>query len=171
MVSGYPLAAGCQTCAGAILVAMPGRRTQEAVGEVAQLDAAKAAAGTPVPGAGAGSQDPLVGELRKAGLLRLLVLHALERAPSYGNQLIEFASDATAGLLAVNPNTMYPLLRALEQEGLVRGEWEHPERRSRRFYALTDAGRAERARLASRVAPRLDAVAAAVTALRRELDV
>jgi PadR family transcriptional regulator PadR len=152
---------------------MPGRRTQEAVAEAAPLEAAKAAAGTHggIPGAGAGSQDPLVGELRKAGLLRLLVLHALERAPSYGNQLIEFAADATAGLLAVNPNTMYPLLRALEQEGLVHGEWEHPERRSRRFYALTDPGRAERARLASLVAPRLDAVAAGITALRHELDV
>ena len=29
---------------------------------------------------------------------------------------------------------MYPLLRSLEAEGLVAGEWEHPERRSRRFY-------------------------------------
>ena len=158
---------------GAILGAMPGRRTQEAVAEVAPLEAAQTAAGTraAIPGAGAGSQDPLVGELRKAGLLRLLVLHALDRAPSYGNQLIEFAAEATAGLLAVNPNTMYPLLRALEQEGLVRGEWEHPERRSRRFYALTDAGRAERERLAAGVAPHLDAVAAGIAALRRELDV
>jgi PadR family transcriptional regulator PadR len=152
---------------------MPGRRTQDAVAEVTPLDAAHAAAGTrrAVPGAGAGSQDPLVGELRKAGLLRLLVLHALARAPSYGNQLIEYASDATAGLLVVNPNTMYPMLRALEQEGLVRGEWEHPERRSRRFYALTDAGRAERERLVAKVTPRLDAVADGIAALRRELGV
>ena len=64
---------------------------------------------------------------------------------------------------------MYPLLRALEQEGLVAGEWEHPERRSRRFYRLTDAGAAERDRLAGEAAPRLDAVAAAVRALRAEL--
>jgi DNA-binding PadR family transcriptional regulator len=150
---------------------MPGRRTQEAVAEVAPLETARAATGTRGAAAGAGSQDPLVGELRKAGLLRLLVLHALEREPSYGNHLIDYIADATAGLLVVNPNTMYPLLRGLEQEGLVRSEWEHPERRSRRFYALTDAGRDERRRLASRVTPRLDAVAAAVTALRRELGV
>ena len=151
---------------------MPARRTHEAVAEAAPLEAARAAAGArgEPSRAGAGSQDPLVGELRKAGLLRLLVLHALDRAPSYGNQLIELAAEATAGLLAVNPNTMYPLLRALEHEGLVRGEWEHPERRSRRFYALTDEGRAERTRLAADVAPRLDAVAAALDALRRELE-
>jgi PadR family transcriptional regulator len=151
---------------------MPGRRTQEAVADAAPLDAARAAAGARSGRAaapGAGSQDPLVGELRKGGLLRLLVLHALSRGPSYGNQLIEFAAEATAGLLAVNPNTMYPLLRALEQEGLVAAAWEHPERRSRRFYTLTGAGEAERARLASEAAPRLDAVAAALAALRAEL--
>ena len=76
---------------------------------------------------------------------------------------------ATGGLVAVNPNTMYPLLRTLEQEGLLAGEWEHPERRSRRFYRLTDAGRAERDRLAAELAPRLDAVAAGIEHLRAEL--
>ena len=40
---------------------------------------------------------------------------------------------------------MYPLLRSLEADGPLAGEWEHPERRSRRFYRITDAGR-ERAR-------------------------
>jgi DNA-binding PadR family transcriptional regulator len=64
---------------------------------------------------------------------------------------------------------MYPLLRDLEARGLVAGEWEHPERRSRRFYALTDAGAAERERLRGAVAPRLDAVALAVVRLRDEL--
>jgi PadR family transcriptional regulator PadR len=148
---------------------MPGRRTHEAVAEAAPLEAARAATGTGTRAAGAGSQDPLVAELRKGGLLRLLVLHALRGGPSYGNQLIEHAADATAGLLTVNPNTMYPLLRALEHEGLIAGAWEHPERRSRRFYTLTQAGAAERDRLAGEAAPRLEAVTAAVAALRGEL--
>ena len=50
---------------------------------------------------------------------------------------MERVGELTGGLVAVNPNTMYPLLRTLEAEGLVAGEWEHPERRSRRFYRLT----------------------------------
>ena len=53
----------------------------------------------------------------------------------------------TAGVLSVNPNTMYPLLRQLEGRGLIEGQWEHPERRSRRYYSLTDEGRSEYARL------------------------
>jgi DNA-binding PadR family transcriptional regulator len=64
---------------------------------------------------------------------------------------------------------MYPLLRRLEADGLVAAEWEHPERRSRRFYALTPAGRARREELAAEVAPRLDAVARAVGLVRAEL--
>jgi PadR family transcriptional regulator, regulatory protein PadR len=53
----------------------------------------------------------------------------------------------------------------------VAGEWEHPERRSRRFYRLTPAGDAERRRLAAEFAPRLDAVAASLEAIRAELRV
>src|SRR5215207_7613794 len=123
------------------------------------------------PGAagGPGSSDPLVAGLRKAGLLRLLVLHLLGGGPSYGNQLMERVGELTGGLVGVNPNTMYPLLRALEAEGLVAGEWEHPERRSRRFYRLTQDGEAERAQLLSELGPRLDELAAAVDLLRREL--
>jgi DNA-binding PadR family transcriptional regulator len=64
---------------------------------------------------------------------------------------------------------MYPLLRALEAEGLVAGEWEHPERRSRRFYRLTDEGAAQRDALISEFGPRLDELAVAVDMLRREL--
>ena len=82
---------------------------------------------------------------------------------------MERVGSLTGGLLAVNPNTMYPLLRALEAEGLVAGEWEHPERRSRRFYRLTEPGSAERDRLAGVIAPRLDEIAAAVDLIRREL--
>ncbi|MCW3009679.1 MAG: PadR family transcriptional regulator, partial [Solirubrobacterales bacterium] len=124
---------------------------------------ARAAAG------GSGSADPLVGELRRAGLLPLLVLHFLRDEVSYGNALMERVAAATNGLVAVNPNTMYPLLRRLEADGFIQGEWEHPERRSRRFYRVTGAGVEERARLERELVPRLDAVAAGVAAIRAEL--
>src|SRR3954452_22791379 len=109
---------------------MSRRRTEEAVAAAAPLGAAKAATGGP---SGAGSADPVAGELRRAGVLPLLVLHLLGDGPSYGNQLIERIAQVSDGLLVVNPNTMYPLLRDLEARGLLAGEWEHPERRSRRF--------------------------------------
>jgi PadR family transcriptional regulator, regulatory protein PadR len=141
------------------------KETEKAVAEAAPLEAARAAAGAVTPL----KHDPLVGELRRQGLLPLLVLHFLGSGPSYGNQLMERVSTVTGGLVAVNPNTMYPLLRSLEAQGFLAGEWEHPERRSRRFYRLTKDGEAERERLADQIAPYLDAVARSVEQIRGEV--
>jgi len=148
---------------------MPGRarRASQAAAEAASLDDAKAAAGAGT--GGAGSTDPLIGDLRRAGLLPLLVLHFLSAEESYGNQLIERIAELTGGALAVNPNTMYPLLRALEAQGLIDGEWEHPERRSRRFYRATAEGVAERDRLAEQLGPRLDRISRSIQSIRQEV--
>ena len=116
------------------------------------------------------SGDPLIGDLRRAGLLPLLVLHYVSAEACYGNQLMELIAALTGGALVVNPNTMYPLLRSLEAQGLVAGEWEHPERRSRRFYRATGAGRGELARLSGELGPRLDRIAASIDAIRAELS-
>ena len=146
------------------------RRTADAAAQ-AGLDTARAAVDSPPPGTakGAGSADPLIGDLRRAGLLPLLVLHFAAREPAYGNQLIERIEALTGGALHVNPNTMYPLLRSLEAQGMVAGEWEHPERRSRRFYRATDAGREELRKLSGELGPRLDRIAASIDAIRAEL--
>ena len=97
------------------------------------------------------------------------MLHFLREDPSYGGRLMERVGEVSGGLIAVNPNTMYPLLRELEAQGFVAGEWEHPERRSRRFYRLTDAGEVERRRLSAELGPRLQEVAASLALIRREL--
>src|SRR5205085_10590253 len=111
------------------------------------------------PARAGGERDPFTGELRRREILPLLVLHFMKDGPSYGNRLMEQISAVTAGVVNVNPNTMYPLLRQLEARGLVEGEWEHPERRSRRYYSLTDAGRREYRRLVKDVRPFLDSIA------------
>jgi len=149
---------------------MTGRSSKvtEAVAGSVPLEQARAATDAPRQ-RGAGSQDPLIGDLRRGGLLPLLVLHLVAGEPSYGNQLMERIARLTSGALQVNPNTMYPLLRQLETAGLIRGEWEHPERRSRRYYRITETGRAERARLREEVAPRLERIARSIDAIRAEL--
>jgi len=119
--------------------------------------------------AGSLSGDPLIGDLRRAGLLPLLVLHYIASEPRYGNQLIERIAALTDGALAVNPNTMYPLLRALEDHGLIAGSWEHPERRSKRYYRITAAGRGELERLRGELGPRLDRIARSIEAIRGEV--
>jgi PadR family transcriptional regulator PadR len=116
-----------------------------------------------------GDRDPFTGELRRRGVLQMLVLHFMSEGPSYGNALMEQISAVTAGVLHVNPNTMYPLLRQLEEQGLVHGEWEHPERRSRRYYSLTDDGRREYRRLVKEVRPLLESIGRSIDEIVREV--
>jgi DNA-binding PadR family transcriptional regulator len=115
------------------------------------------------------SGDPFTGELRRRDVLPLLVLHLMGRGPSYGNQLMDRISSMTEGVLSVNPNTMYPLLRSLESRELIEGNWEHPERRSRRYYSLTESGREEYERLLVEVRPFLDSIARSIDEIVREV--
>jgi len=114
-------------------------------------------------------QDPLTAELRRREVLPLLVLHFIVEDPSYGNQLMERIAQMTAGVLSVNPNTMYPLLRQLESRGLIEGKWEHPERRTRRYYSITAGGGREYARLVEEVRPYLESVQTTVEEIVREV--
>jgi PadR family transcriptional regulator, regulatory protein PadR len=115
------------------------------------------------------TQDPFTGGLRRREVLPLLVLHLIAQGPSYGNQLMDRIAGMTAGVLSVNPNTMYPLLRQFEERGLIKGEWEHPERRTRRYYSLTSEGRAEYERLVAEVRPFLDSVRTSIDEIVREV--
>jgi PadR family transcriptional regulator, regulatory protein PadR len=145
---------------------MAGKKSQreavrETVAQAGGLDEAVAP--------GRRSQDPFAGELRRREILPLLVLHLIGQGPSYGNQLMERIGAMTAGVLSVNPNTMYPLLRQLEGRGLIEGQWEHPERRSRRYYSLTDKGREEYSQLVEEVRPFLDAVKGSIDEIVQEV--
>ncbi|MEV4895439.1 helix-turn-helix transcriptional regulator [Nonomuraea sp. NPDC055795] len=76
-------------------------------------------------------------ELRR-GTVVLACLLALER-PNYGYALLdELASSG----FAVEANTLYPLLRRLEGQGLLVSEWSTEESRPRRFYRTSEAGAA-----------------------------
>jgi PadR family transcriptional regulator, regulatory protein PadR len=119
--------------------------------------------------AGPGSSDPLVGELRRSGLVTLLVLHYVAAESLCGNQLMDRIATLTGGAMMVNPNTMYPLLRSLEEEGLLTGRWDPPDRRSRHCYDITAAGEEQRRRLAEQVEPSLDALASTIDVIRHEL--
>jgi PadR family transcriptional regulator PadR len=115
------------------------------------------------------ARDPFTGGMRRREVLPLLVLHYIAAGPSYGNQLMERIAEVTAGVLSVNPNTMYPLLRQLESRGLIEGRWEHPERRTRRYYSITREGRREYARLVEDVRPFLDSVRTSIDEIVREV--
>ena len=89
-------------------------------------------------------------ELRKfrkelnAGAVSLVLLALLERAaaPMYGYQIGRSLEEMAGGAPLVKQGTLYPLLRTMEGNGLLRSEVE-PSVTSppRRYYTITEQGR------------------------------
>jgi DNA-binding PadR family transcriptional regulator len=148
-----------------IAVAKPSKPVADAVADAAR--SARKRGGPERKGGGA--MDVFGGEIRRRDLFPLLVLHLIEREPQYGNRLIEEIQRITEGAISVNPNTIYPLLRHLEADKMIKGDWEHPDRRTRRYYSITAAGRREHARLRTEIEPFLDSVIRSVTLIKTEL--
>ena len=76
---------------------------------------------------------------------RAAILLALVRGKGFGLELIELVRKRTKGAVKLGQGSVYPLLRELEDEGLVRSFEADPlpERggRPRRYYELTALGR------------------------------
>ena len=75
-------------------------------------------------------------ELRR-GCLILPVLAEL-REERYGYTLRK--ALATQGM-EIDEGTLYPLLRRLENQGLLVSEWREEEKRNKRFYSLSADGK------------------------------
>ncbi len=76
-------------------------------------------------------------ELRRGSLI-LAVLGQL-RSEHYGYTLRKALGDAG---VEIDEGALYPMLRRLEAQGLLTSEWREEERRNKRFYRLSDEGRA-----------------------------
>ncbi|MEO3742229.1 PadR family transcriptional regulator [Plantactinospora sp. B5E13] len=103
-----------------------------------------------------GSDDILrthLQELRR-GTVVVASLIALRR-PDYGYALLQ---RLTGHGFPVDANTLYPLLRRLEEQGLLTSEWNTEESRPRKFYRTSDQGESMLRRL-------LDDLAAVQTSL------
>jgi PadR family transcriptional regulator, regulatory protein PadR len=74
-------------------------------------------------------------ELRR-GTVVVAGLVALRR-PDYGYALLQ---RLTGHGFPVDANTLYPLLRRLEEQGLLTSEWNTEESRPRKFYRTSESG-------------------------------
>lgn len=76
---------------------------------------------------------------------RMALLTALISGKSYGLELIDKIKKSTNGVVSLGAGSVYPALRALEDEGLVRSFDADPSEerggRPRRYYELTGEGR------------------------------
>lgn len=74
-------------------------------------------------------------ELRR-GSLTLAVLGCLKQ-PHYGYALLQTMQERG---MDIEANTLYPLLRRLESQGLLASDWDTSESRPRKYYTLSEKG-------------------------------
>ena len=74
-------------------------------------------------------------ELRRGTVVLACLL--LLRAPGYGYALLDQLRDIG---FAVEANTLYPLLRRLEGQGMLTSAWNTEEARPRKFYRISPDG-------------------------------
>lgn len=114
-------------------------------------------------------KDLFLSEVKTRDIFPLLILHLVREEPAYGNSIMAQIREISAGAMSVSPNTVYPLLRRLEEQGYVKGEWERPETRSRRFYTITPRGEEKYQEIKGRFEVHLLRVREAIESLHREL--
>jgi DNA-binding PadR family transcriptional regulator len=95
-------------------------------------------------------------ELRR-GIVVLACLLAL-RSAGYGYGLLKTLEAAG---IPSDGNTIYPLLRRLEERGLLESSWNTDESRPRKFYRTTTAG----SQLATRLLDDMNQLVASLDAL------
>ena len=79
----------------------------------------------------------LIQEFRR-GTLIMLVLSQLKK-PMYGYNLVKILEEAS---IPIEGNTLYPLMRRLESQGLLKSEWETDGAKPRKYYMITEDGTA-----------------------------
>lgn len=73
-----------------------------------------------------------------------IILSLLLSGESYGYQILQRVRRVSGGKMTWSSAMLYPVLRRLEKDGLVRSVWRvSDENRMRRYYALTVQGRKE----------------------------
>ncbi|NES13419.1 MULTISPECIES: PadR family transcriptional regulator [Micromonospora] len=101
-------------------------------------------------------------ELRR-GTVVVASLVAL-RQPDYGYALLQRLG---AHGFPVDANTLYPLLRRLEEQGLLTSEWNTEESRPRKFYRTSADGEGVLRRLLDDLAAVQDSVAGLIEGVGR----
>jgi PadR family transcriptional regulator PadR len=108
------------------------------------------------------------GEVKTKTVFPALVLQLLQAQPDSGYGLMQRIATL-GGIFPVNPNTIYPLLRRLEERGFIRGELDPSTKRGTMLYRITEPGAERLERIKANFKPYLTNLIAALQTLRRDL--
>jgi PadR family transcriptional regulator PadR len=77
------------------------------------------------------------------GTLDMLILKTLSLEPMHGYGIGIRIEQVSKGVFLVNAGSLFPALRRLERDGLIKGEWQITENNRRaKLYKVTVQGRA-----------------------------
>jgi len=113
--------------------------------------------------------EVLRGPIKSKTIFPVLLLHLIKQQSDHGYGLMQRIEEICGDLVAVNTNKIYPLLRRLEERGFVTASWDHPTKRSRRVYSITEQGEERLKRIKGAMLPYLEQIERAVGRLKHEL--
>lgn len=71
----------------------------------------------------------------------LIILRILAGKANYGYEIVKRVNELSGDFFKWQEGTIYPLLRKLEKEGLLKSEWVDAEKnRKRKYYHITQKG-------------------------------
>jgi PadR family transcriptional regulator, regulatory protein PadR len=80
----------------------------------------------------------------RSGSTAIMVLTLLQDEPMYGYQIVKELARRSGGYFQFKEGTLYPALHRLEHDGFIVSERrEQASGPARKYYLLTDKGRAE----------------------------
>lgn len=79
------------------------------------------------------------GEVLK-GHLDMLLLSVVREGPAHGYLVVQRLAERSEGAFELGEGTVYPALRRLEKQGLLKSSWTTYNGRERRIYRLTTKG-------------------------------
>ena len=78
------------------------------------------------------------------GTLHMLILKTLALEPMHGYGIGVRLEQISRGVFQVNAGSLFPALRRLGRDGLIKGDWRLTENNRRaQYYSLTTLGRAK----------------------------
>jgi PadR family transcriptional regulator, regulatory protein PadR len=85
----------------------------------------------------------MISKTLMAASTRPIILSILSRSEDYGYHIIQMVKKASGGTLEWTDGMLYPVLQRMEMDELIKSQWRAgDDDRPRRFYRITEKGRA-----------------------------
>jgi PadR family transcriptional regulator PadR len=81
-------------------------------------------------------------ELMK-GSTTTLILSVIENEDMYGYKIVREIEKRSENVFTLKEGTLYPILHALEDSGMVESYWVDLENRKRKYYHITRKGKSQ----------------------------